>query len=215
MVAIINKKVMRVILLSICLLVFNKSNASVSDTLLSEQIRVGDTLVIRSEYSGCRVFTQKEVRLFYDGSKMNILSFDSLEMQLVAKSTLSYDQRKTAGKILKKYKTGNKLSAKEKEYVNISINNQSSLFDFYTKYLKKDTSFLYITFEVAKENLILFEKSLKEKRSCDKSLCITSKGNCRIKVVMNINTQKKRYEYYIDGCIDTNALIRKAFMIGN
>lgn len=211
MAVIINKNVMRVILLSVCLFVFNKSNASISDTLLSERITAKDTLIIKSEYSGCKGLAQKEVRWFYDGTKINILFFDSLEIKLIPKNNLSYKQRKAAEKIMKKYKSGWKLSAKEKKYVTVNINEQNSLFDFSIQYLKKDTIYLETNFESAKGNLIGFEKTLKAKRSGDKSSCIAKTENCRTKVIMAINYEKRKYEYYSDGCDDINALIKTYF----
>lgn len=194
---------MKAILFVSCLFIFNKSKAFVSDTLLSEQIKAGDTLMVRSEYSGCKGLTQKEAKIFYDGSKVNILFFDSLEMQLVPKSDLSPKQAKAATRILEKYKAGKRLTEKEKKYVNVNL--QNSMFDFYTKYLRSDTVFLDISFESAKEKLILFEKTLKKDRDSDKSLCIERNGNCRVKTTMNINNEKRKHEYYSDGCADTNA----------
>jgi 5-bromo-4-chloroindolyl phosphate hydrolysis protein len=142
---------------------------------------------------------------------MNILFFDSLEIKLTPKNGLTYKQRETAEKILKKYKSGNKLSSSEKKYVSVNINEQTSLFDFSFQYLKKDTVVFETNFESAKVNLIRLEKILKAKRSGDKGLCLVKTGNCRAKVTMNINNEKEKYEYYSDGCDDTNVLIKEYF----
>lgn len=202
---------MRVILLVICFFVFNKSNASLSDTLLSKNITVKDTLAIKIEYSGCKWLTQKEVMWYYDGSKINILFFDSIEIKLLPKGNLSNEKRKVADRILKKYECGQKLNSKEMNYATVKLNEKNSLFDFTIQYLKKDTVYIKTNFESAKEKFISFERMLKKRREGDKYLCIANAGNCRTKVTLASNCVKGNYEYYSDGCNDVNELLKEYF----
>jgi hypothetical protein len=205
---------MKIIFFVACFFAYNKTNAFIKDTLLSEFISPADTLIIKSEYFGCLEFKQKEVKLYFENSNVKILFFDSLEMKITPKGSLTYKQKNTADKILKKFESGVKLTSKEKKYISVNINQQNSLFIFSKKYLENDTIFLDKNFDFTKEHLISFEKTVKEKSIGSKSDCIGVTKNCRVKVTMSIKNEKMKYEYFLDGCNDINALLINMFKSG-
>jgi len=207
---------MRVITIIIAGLFFlSEANAvCTSDTLLSESITAKGTLIIMSEYRGCQNVAQREVKWFYDGSRINILFFDSLEMKLLVKNNLEYKEKQLAERILKKMINKQRLNSLEKRYAKLSVQNSKSLFTFSSQYLKKDIIYLEANFEDAKRMMVGFEKALGSRKAIEKGSCIASLENCRTKVAMTLIKGKYQYEYYSDGCNDISTLIKQYFNKG-
>lgn len=203
---------MKILILSFCLFVFYIANAQESYNPISMRVTAKDTFFAKVEYpAGCKCFTQNEVSMFYDGSKANVFLLDSFVLRLFPKNYLSEKKLKAAEKLLNKYKSGDKLSRKEKKYLSLKINDTNSLFDYSTEYLTKDTLYLKSNFELVREKIVEFEKKMNSKGKVDNAVNAENKENNRSKITIYINNDRNVFVYYLDGCENVAEYFRKYF----